>query len=212
MIHPVICVGRQLGSGGHAIAQKLADIFGFRFFDKEILNLAAKESGFSEKLFEENDEHRKWLLSRFHLRIPHISDGDFYRNQLSQENLFQFQSDAIEKAAQEQACVFVGRAADYVLRNREQTYTLFITADMEERVRRVAERRGCSDDEARHVIQHGEGRRANFYNYYTGKRWGHAESYDLCISSSHLGIDGTALWIADYLRKRMALTPNTQRP
>ena len=105
----IICIGRQLGSGGRFVARQLADEFGCRLYDKEILNLAAKESGFSEKFFEQNDEQKGFMKSLFHLHTPHVSDTNFYSSRFSQESLFQFQSDAILKAAQEGNCVFVGR-------------------------------------------------------------------------------------------------------
>ena len=113
----IINVGRQLGSGGLVIARKLAEDFGCSFYDKELLNLAAKESGFSEKFFEQNDEKKGFFRSLFHIHAPFMSDNNFYNNKLSQESLFQFQSDAIRKAAEAGSCVFVGRCADYVLRD-----------------------------------------------------------------------------------------------
>lgn len=96
----IINVGRQLGSGGMIIAKMLADEFGCKFYDRELLNLAAKESGFSEKFFEQNDEKKGFFKSLFHMHVPYISDNCFYNNKLSQESLFQFQSDAIRKAAE----------------------------------------------------------------------------------------------------------------
>ncbi len=108
----IINIGRQVGSGGRIIAKLLADEFGCQFYDKEILNLAAKESGFSEKFFEQNDEHKGFFQTLFHTHAPLLSDNNFYDNKFSQESLFQFQSEAIMKAADEGSCVFVGRAAD----------------------------------------------------------------------------------------------------
>ena len=115
----IINVGRQIGSGGGEIARILADKFGCRLLDKELLNLAAKESGFSEKFFEQNDEQRGFLKSLFHMHAPFVGDSNMYRNNFSEENLFLFQSEAIKKAASEGSCVFVGRAADYILRDEQ---------------------------------------------------------------------------------------------
>ena len=199
-----ICVGRQLGSGGRVIAKQLADIFGCKFYDKELLNLAAKESGFSEKFFEQNDEHKGFLRSLFHLHVPHVSDVNFYKSDISEEGLFQFQSDAIQKAADEGSCVIVGRCADYVLRNRSNVVSIFITADLDWRIRQVRNRHQCSEDEARKIIHHAESSRASYYNYYTGKRWGDAASYDLCVNSSLLGLEATAQYIADFIRQRLS--------
>lgn len=197
----IINVGRQLGSGGMIIAKMLAEDFGCKFYDKELLNLAAKESGFSEKFFEQNDEKKGFFRSLFHVHAPFVSDNNFYNNKLSQESLFQFQSDAIRKAAQTDSCVFVGRCADYVLRDFDNTVSVFITADLKERVERICERHNCGEEEARKIIESKESTRSSYYNYYTGKVWGHATSYDLCINSSVLGIDGTEQFVKDFIKK-----------
>lgn len=197
----IINVGRQLGSGGKMIAKMLADEFGCTFYDRGLLNLAAKESGFSEKFFEQNDERKGFFKSHFHIHVPFISDNCFYNNGFSQESLFQFQSDAIRRAAAEKSCVFVGRCADYVLRDFNNTVNVFITADLGERVERVRKRHSCTAEEAKKIIEHQESCRASYYNYYTGKTWGHSASYDLCVNSSLLGIDGTAKYITEMVRK-----------
>lgn len=194
----IITVGRQLGSGGHDVARLLADMFGCKFYDRELLNLAAKESGFSEKFFEQNDEHKGFFKSMFQMHSS-FADSSFYRNEFSQESLFKFQSDAIVKAAQESSCVFVGRCADYVLRDMPNRLDVFITADIDDRIKRVVERKGCTGEEARKIIAHGESDRASYYDYYTGKRWGHSDGYDLCVNTSRLGIEGTAEFIKGFL-------------
>ena len=142
----IINVGRQLGSGGRVIAKRLSEIFGCMFYDKELLNLAAKESGFSEKFFEQHDEHWRFFKSLFHMHAQHVSDNNFYPNRFSQESLFQFQSEAIKKAADSGSCVFVGRCADYILRDYPNTFNIFITAKMSYRIRQVANRHGCDDE------------------------------------------------------------------
>lgn len=205
MKHIIINIGRQLGSGGRVIAQKLAQEFDCQFYDKEILNLAAKESGFSEKIFEQNDEHKGFLKSLFHMRVPHVSDVNFYKSNISQEGLFQFQSDAIRKAAKKGSCVFVGRCADYILRDMPNVVNIFVTADIDWRAEQVIKRHQCTKEEALKIIHHAESSRASYYNYYTGKRWGDAASYDLCVDASILGIDATEQYIADFIRKRFQL-------
>lgn len=205
MEHIIINIGRQLGSGGRVIAQKLAQEFDCQFYDKEILNLAAKESGFSEKIFEQNDEHKGFLKSLFHMRVPHVGDVNFYKSNISQEGLFQFQSDAIRKAAKKRSCVFVGRCADYILRDMPNVVNIFVTADIDWRAEQVIKRHQCTKEEALKIIHHAESSRASYYNYYTGKRWGDAASYDLCVDASILGIDATEQYIADFIRKRFQL-------
>ena len=183
----------------------LADTFGCKFYDKELLNLAAKESGFSEKFFEQNDEQKGFLKSLFHLHVPLMGENNFYKNNFSQDSLYQFQSDAIRKAAAQDSCVFVGRTADYVLRDFRNTVSVFITANLDQRIQRVCKRYNMNRAEARKYIHSREEDRATYYNYYTGKEWGHSESYDLCINSSLLGLEETELFIAQFIKKRFNL-------
>lgn len=199
----IICVGRQLGSGGRIVAQMLANEFGCNFYDRELLNLAAKESGFDAKFFEQNDERKGFFKSMFHIHAPLVSDNNFYNNRLSQESLFQFQSDAIRRAAESASCVFVGRCADYVLRDMKNMVSVFITADLEERIAQIAGRHQCSEAEAKKILRAKEDSRSSYYNYYTGKTWGHSASYDLCINSSLLGLEQTAHYIADFVRRTL---------
>ena len=202
----IICIGRQLGSGGHDIGRMLALDFQAKYYDREILNLAAKESGFSERFFEQNDERKGFLRSLFNIQTPHLGgDGSIYRSSNTQDNLFQFQSEAMKKAAAQESCVFVGRCADYILRDQPNLVTVFITAPLEFRIRQVMNKEDITETMALKKIQQGEDQRANYYNYYTGKKWGHATGYDLCIDSSILGLTTTEKFIADFIRKRFNL-------
>ena len=206
----IICIGRQLGSGGSEIARILARQYGCKLYDRELLNLAARESGFSEMVFQQSDEHKGFFRSlisavnvndNFSSLNPSANSGNswYHPSPLSDERLFQIQSDVILHAAEEGPCIFVGRCADYVLREHPQMASIFVTADLAERVARVAERRQCSHDEAERFIQKMESRRAQYYNYYTGKQWGHAASYHLCISTTPHGIEKTAEIIMNYV-------------
>jgi hypothetical protein len=201
----IINVGRQLGSGGHDIGRMLALDFNATYYDRELLNLAAKESGFSEKIFEQNDERKGFFRGLLSMGSPHVNSGSVYKSSFSQESLFQFQSDAIKKAAEKGSCVFVGRCADYILRDFDNVVNIFITASMKFRMEQVMNRQNVSSEEARRIIEQGESRRAQYYNYYTGKKWGVAESYDLCIDSSILGIMETEKLIAAFIRKRFEI-------
>ena len=200
----IITVGRQIGSGGRDVAKLLAEMFDCRLYDRELLNLAAKESGFSEKFFEQNDEHKGFFKSMFQMHSS-FAECSFYRNEFSQENLFKFQSDAIVRAASESSCVFVGRCADYVLRDYPNVVNVFITADMDKRLQQVCARKGCDRATARKLIVSGEKERAQYYNYYTGKRWGHSDSYHLCVNSSVLGLEGTERLIEQYVTDALHL-------
>ena len=205
MQYIIINVGRQLGSGGHDIGRMLALDFQAKYYDKEIMNLAAKESGFSEKFFEQNDEKKGFFKGLFNMQTSHISGGSMYKTNFSQESLFQFQSDAIQKAAKEGSCVFVGRCADYVLRDFPNTVNVFITASMRYRIEQIMNKQHLDHDQARKFIEQKESDRAAYYNYYTGKNWGAAESYDLCIDSSVLGLMETEKIIAAFIRKRFKI-------
>ena len=203
--HVIICVGRQLGSGGHDIARMLAMDFNAKYYDRELLNLAAKESGFSEKIFEQSDEKKGFLRSLLNMQPTQLAGVNLYKSNFSQESLFQFQSDAIRKAAEESSCVFVGRCADYVLRDMPNVVKVFVSASMRYRIDQLLAHRSVTPQQAKRIILQEEDRRAAYYNYYTGKKWGAAESYDLCIDSSILGLVETEKLIAAFIRKRLGL-------
>jgi hypothetical protein len=198
----IINIGRQFSSGGRYISKILCEEFGCSYFDKEILDLAAKESGFSPDVFKKSDEKKSFIHTLFHLHAPMLSDDNFYNNKFSEESLFKFQCDAIRKAASQGSCLFIGRCADYVLRDEPNTVSIFLAADMEDRISRTMERYNMDEESARKTISKKDSTRASYYNYYTGKKWGAAESYDLCINTSIFGLDETAKFIADFIRKR----------
>jgi hypothetical protein len=201
--HIIINVGRQVCAGGLEIGRLLAEEFHAKYYDRELLNLAARESGFSETFFKRNDERKGFFRSFLHISGTNgLPGAGYYQNNFSQEGLFKFQSDAILKAAQESSCVFVGRCADYVLRDFPRVVNVFITASMEARAALFMKEKDVSYDEAVRRIEHVEKRRASYYNYYTGKKWGYAASYDLCIDSTILGPMETARLIAEFIRKR----------
>mgnify|MGYP005910878255 FL=1 len=201
----VLNIGRQLGSGGHAIGTILAKEFGIKFYDKEVLDLAAQESGFSKYFFERDDEHRGFVKSLFNSIIPFTSSGDPYGNQLSSESLFKFQSDAIKKAAEKESCVFVGRCADYVLRDHPRCVNIFISADMEDRVAHLMQNLQVDAQEAEKRALEGDDKRASYYNYYSALTWGEAATYHICINSSVLGIEGTADFLKSFIVKKLGL-------
>ena len=197
----IINVGRQIGSGGRIIARMLADDFKCGFYDRELLTLAAKESGFCEKFFEQNDEQKGFFHSLFHLHSPFVGDGSFYDNEFSQEGLFKFQSDTIRRLAEAGSCVFVGRCADYVLRDFKNVVNVFITANMDDRISEIRKRKECTEAEALKLIESGEKGRSTYYNYYTGKKWGDSSSYDLCVNTSLLGLEATEVYIKEFIQK-----------
>ena len=199
----VINIGRSLGSGGRAIGHILAKEFGIAYYDREILALAAKESGFCPEVFEKNDEKNRFLRTLGNI-IPFVGGGStYYNNELSNENLFRIQSDAIRKAADDHSCIFIGRCADYVLRNHERCVNVFITADMQDRIANVMKWNECSAEKAESIIEKGDSERAEFYNFYSSGTWGAASTYHLCINSSVLGIEATAAFIKEFILKKL---------
>ncbi len=203
----IINIGRSLGSGGRAIGRILSRDLDIAYYDREILKLAAKESGFCTEVFERNDERNGFLRTLGNI-IPFIGgSASYYENELSNENLFRLQSEAIRKAAAEHSCIFIGRCADYILRDNPRCVNVFITADMADRIAHIRQRRDCTEDEAKELIEKGDRDRAAFYNFYSSGTWGAATTYHLCINSSILGMQGTADFIKTFVAKKLALNP-----
>lgn len=201
----IINIGRSLGSGGRAIGHILAKDFDIAYYDREILNLAAKESGFCAEVFECNDEKNRFLRTLGNI-IPFIGGGaTYYDNELSNENLFRIQSEAIRKAAADHSCIFIGRCADYVLRDNPRCVNVFITANMEDRIASVMKWNNCTAEKAQEIIEKGDSERASFYNFYSSGTWGAASTYHLCINSSVLGIEETAVLIKNFVIQKLKL-------
>lgn len=206
--HYVINLGRQLGSGGKEIGEKLAKAFGIAFYDKELIKLASEESGLCKEFFEKADEKASQGIigGLFGARFPFIGDGGIsYGNFLSNDALFKIQSDVIRNLAQKQSCLFVGRCADYILRDHPRCVNVFVSASKEARMERLMHIHHISSETAEEMMEKADKRRAAYYNYYSYKMWGAAETYHLCIDSSVLGIDGTVKFIADFVRLRLGI-------
>ncbi len=202
----VINIGRQLGSGGKQIAEQLAKTLKIKCYDKRLLDMAAKESGFAKELFEQNDENKSLMDTFMHMRFIFGNIGEtIYDNVLSEESLFQFQSNAIRKCAEKESCIFLGRCADYILRDHPRAVNIFIAADEDERIQHVSEREGVDLETAKKILKKKENTRSNYYNYYTNKNWGAASSYDLCINISKLGYVKSFEFILDFVKKYLKI-------
>ena len=199
----VINLGRSLGSGGRAIGRLLQKELNIAYYDREILNLAAKESGLCAEVFEHADEKNRFLRTLGNM-IPFIGGSEsFYPGELSEENLFRIQADAIRKAAADHSCIFIGRGADYVLREFPRCVNVFVTADMKDRIRAVCQHENVNEQKARERIEQVDKERARFYNFFTSGTWGAAATYDLCINSSILGMEGSADFIKQFALKKL---------
>lgn len=193
MSNTIITIGRQYGSGGRDIGKKLAEELGIPVYDKEMLDRAAKESGICQELFETHDEKpsNSFLYSLvMDTYTMGYSSGAFNEMPLNHK-IFLAQFDAIKKIADEGPCILVGRCADYALESYDNVMSIFIHADMDARIKRIARRKDLTDAKAKELIQKTDKKRASYYNYYTNKKWGDCSSYDHSLNSSDLGIDGT---------------------
>ncbi len=204
----VINIGRQIGSGGKSVGEALARRLGIRLYDKELINLAAKESGLCPEIFERADEkesHNRLATLLGYLRAPFAGDDGGASDVLSGDALFKIQSDVIRNIAAREPAIFVGRCADYILRDHPRALSVFITASEADRTARICGRTGCTEAEARQTMAHGDARRADYYNYYSMRTWGAAGSYDLCVSTSVLGIEATAELILRFAAQKLDL-------
>lgn len=198
----IVTIGRQFGSGGRTVGKKLAEQLGIAYYDKELINLASKESGICGEFFEKADEKTSGSLLKALAMGFTMNNAIFQSNDyLSNESLFQIQSDVIRKVAAEGSCVLVGRCADYILREDPDCIHIFISASPEDRIRRAMEYNHIEEKEALEHIRKADKSRASYYNYYTDKVWGAAESYDLCINSSLYGIEKTVEYIKAFIQR-----------
>lgn len=199
--HLIITIGRQLGSGGREIGEQLAGELGIGYYDREIIQKAAIESGIQEDIMGLYDEKPTTsFLYSLVMNATSYAGNDAkpleFRAHLAQVN-------AIKSIADSGACVIVGRSADYILRDWPNLLKVFVVADMDYRVHRVIERRKVSEEQARILIQKTDKSRATFYNYHTEQRWGDAGNYDLCVNSGKLGAARTVKFIMEYLNLRL---------
>lgn len=197
----VITIGRQYGSAGKEIGQKLADALGVKCYDKELLAVAAKESGLCHELFETHDEKPTnsflYSLVMDTYSMGYSSSG--YMDMPINHKVFLAQFDAIKKLAMQESCVIVGRCADYALEDYPNAFNIFIYASLPDRIRRIKRIYGLSDDKAKDTIVKTDKKRASYYNYYSSKKWGEAKGYDLCINSGVLGVEGAVKLIEEFV-------------
>ncbi|MDR0865800.1 MAG: cytidylate kinase-like family protein [Candidatus Symbiothrix sp.] len=203
----VITIGRQLGSGGKMIGELLSKRLGISAYDKELIQLASMESGLGKEFFEKADEKSShtFLSSLFSFRSGYMGDNINY---LCNETLFKIQSDVIKELAEKESCIFVGRCADYILRNHQRLISVFISATMEDRIHRICQNENRTEKEAKILIEQTDKKRAAYYNYYSNKVWGMATSYDLCINSSVFSTEEIISFIEEYVNEKFLSVHN----
>ncbi|MCF2554880.1 AAA family ATPase [Faecalicatena contorta] len=190
----IITIGRQFGSAGREIGYKVAEDLGIKLYDREMLDRAAKESGICQELFETHDEKptNSFLYSLVMDTYSLGYSAGSYADMPINHKVFLAQFDAIKKIADEGPCILVGRCADYALEEYDNVLSVFIHADLDSRIRRIARIYDLTDAKAKELILKTDKKRSSYYNYYSNKKWGSAESYHMCLDSSVLGISGTA--------------------
>lgn len=200
----IVTIGRQFGSGGSEIGKKLADSLHIAYYDKELIQLAAKESGICPALFEKADEKTSGgLLQAFAMGFS--MNGAIYQPNdcFTDATLFQVQSDVIRKIAAKHSCVIVGRCADYILKDDPHCTSVFIHSSEADRVKRIIGKNPVTEKEALEQMRKTDKTRASYYNYYTDKTWGAAMSYHLCLNSSVIGTDHCVRLIEEFIKKRL---------
>ena len=209
----IITIGREFGSAGREIGYKVAKEFGIKLYDKEMLARAAKESGICEEIFESHDEKPTssflYSLVMDTYSMGYTATG--YSDMPINHKVFLAQFDAIKKIADEGPCILVGRCADYALESYKNVVSVFIHADLDARIRRIARIYNLTDAKAKDMILKTDKKRAGYYNYYTNKKWSDSKSYELCLTSSELGIDGTANAIIDYVKLKESIAKESKR-
>ena len=193
MANQIYTIGREFGSGGQYVGEELAKRLGIKLYDKELLQQAAKDSGFCEEIFENHDEKPTnsflYSLVMDTYSVNGYSTASFLDMPLNHK-VFLAQFETIKKIAERESCVIVGRCADYALADHPDCINTFIKADMSSRIKMISKRANITENKAKDMIQKHDTQRASYYNYYTSKKWGDSKSYDLCLDSSKLGIDG----------------------
>ena len=199
----VITMARQYGSGGKTIGAMLAKELGINCYSREILRMASEESGINERLFGMSDEKMKgagWfkILSRpYDGELLPPEDKDF----VSEENIFNYQAKIIKDLAEKESCVIVGRCADYALEDFDNCISVYVHAPFEDRIKRIENEYGIPNGKSKEMLMKKDKQRSSYYNYYSSNKWGDAKSYDLCLNSSYLGIDGSV----DLIKKIIAM-------
>ena len=191
----IITIGRQHGSNGHAVAQALADKLSIPCYSKAIVDHTAKDSNLSPEVVRSYDEKRVSPFVAPGMQFFGMDEGFRLNMQIASA-----QFDTIRRLASEGDAVFVGRCADYVLRNRDDLVRVFITADYPYRVKAMMERKGLTEDQAKKLVRQVDKDRASYYRYYTDQIWGEASNYDLCINVARVGVDGAVQTIESFIK------------
>lgn len=198
----IITISREFGSGGRLIGQRLAEKLGVPFYDKQLLDRIAEESGFSAELMQ--DQEMKAKNSFLYSLASAMGTRDIGPDSLSlNERFFLAQFDTIRKIADEGSCVIVGRCSDYILSAYPEASHIFIYAEEEDKVRRAVEEYGVPEEDVRKLMKDTDRARANYYSYHTGRKWGEHQNYSLSIDSGFIEIEDIVDLIIRYNSVRL---------
>ena len=199
MGNKILCIGRQFGSGGHEIGVKTAAELGIHVYEKELLTLACKYGDVAEKTLEKSDEK---ATNPYLFQAVHEGNYHVIRGLPTSEVLFSLQSHEIKRIAKRESCIFVGRCADFVLRDRDvKLLRVFVSAPLERRIQRKMEQEQLSYDKTAHLVKKMDRQRKKYYESYTHQAWSDPQFYDLNIDSSVTGIDGAVEMVARRYRE-----------
>lgn len=204
----VITIGRELGSGGKHIGEIMAQQLNVPIYDNRLITIAAQESGINPELFEKADEVTNKVTGSTVMRAitsPFQSVGNFYDISLSNEALFKVQTDVINKKAETESCIIVGRCADYILRNHPRHLNIFVRANYDDRVKFICNRDNLTPAKARHLIDKTDNQRSEYHDFYCETNWGDSRAYDICVNSSLLGLEDTAQFLLDFEKKYLKI-------
>lgn len=201
----IITIGRQYGSGGREIGTILSKELGIKVYDKEMLSVTAKESGLCEEFIKSHDEKpaKSFLYSLVMDTYSMNFSNNPYADMPMNHKVFIEQFKAIKKIASEESCILIGRCADYALEEYPNCINIFIHANLDTRVSRIANKHNLAKDKAKDFILKTDKKRAAYYNNFSNKKWGEAKTYDLSICSSDLGIEETAKFLLEYINYRI---------
>jgi cytidylate kinase len=199
----IVTIARQFGSGGREIGEMVAKSLGFEYHDKSLISLAAEKSGINHDVLKNTDEKATpsflYSIAMGGMGMVPFSHGMPYDTPIN-DKLFVLQSGIIEELAKSNSCVFIGRCADFVLRDFDNVVRVFIYADINKRAEEVAYRNNLPLSEAKSLALKLDKKRANYYGYYTSKKWGRSENYDLMIDTTKIGKEGAAKIIEDFVK------------
>ena len=202
----IVTIGREYGSGGREIGERVAEILGIPLFDKQLIADAASKGNLNVDVLKKTDETAaNSLLYTLAMGSNVVGTTMHFGYKMPiNDKLFILQSEVIKGYAKGGSCVIIGRCADYVLREEKDIFRLFIYGDIEHRKARVAARHPeIKTSQIVDVINKTDRRRASYYNFYTGNKWGKYDNYDMAVNSSTLGIEGTAQLIASCAKRLM---------